>query len=123
MVGLIGVGITSAVTVLKDRTDYVFSVAAGEKYEVSGGTVRYVSLLSNGTKVTGKYEEWYGAIRSGRLTGTRTGNVLEVDFLDFDRCPGLHWQLTTTDQDKTFSGVWSGGGCGTGTFTLSRIGG
>lgn len=122
MVGLLSIGIIGSVVVLKDRIDYVFSVAAGDKYQVSGSTVRYVSLLSDGTKVTGKYEEWIGGTKSGRLTGTRTGNVLEVDFLDFARCPGLHWSLTTNDGDKTFNGVWSGGGCGTGTFTLTRIG-
>jgi hypothetical protein len=130
MVGLVAIGIITAVTTLKDSVSTVLTDAAGQTYtdNLHGRTIN-LQLLVNGTTVTGSvHDPGYMAARDSRVSGTLIGN--NIDFVRSVKTVSTCKQRyvgTTSDGGKSFIGTATEivpGTCG-GSFAFHfiRLGG
>jgi hypothetical protein len=126
MVGLVAIGIITAVTTLKDNVSTVLTDAAGETYtdNLHGRTLN-MQLLIDGTRVTGSiHDPGYMSQRDSRIEGTLIGN--NIDFIRSVKTISTCKQRyvgTTSDNRRSFVGTATelvAGTCG-GTFAFNYI--
>lgn len=135
MVGLLAIGITTAVTTLKDVTSDRLAYAAGDVYTWNiGNRILNFTMLVDGTTINGSFNDpVLGNIRDSTFTGTLVGNTLDgyrtSVISGYGRCT-QRYTGTTADNRATFTGTWSGGhvggcnpGMGAAAFTFQRVGG
>jgi Flp pilus assembly pilin Flp len=133
MVGLLAIGIISAVTALKDVTSDRLAYAAGDVYTWNiGNRVLNLTMLVNGTTINGSFNDpVFPNVRDSTFTGTLVGNTLDAYrtavLSGYNGCT-QHYTATTSDNRATFTGTWTGdyaGGCnpgqGTSTFIFQRV--
>ncbi len=132
MVGLLSIGIITAVVSMKDNVRTVLSTAGGEVYsgQANGGGASFnvIFVAGSGSAVTGSYQDTAYQGRDSTISGTKTASALT--FIRTHKpsvASGCRQQFigTSTDNGVTYTGSWAetGGPCGgSGTFSIKAVG-